>query len=72
MMIKTSIAVLLAIAAGTAVAQQPEFVAGFLSTVPSGYALASLADLQSADFLNQYNSVGINDSSVGLRSCVPG
>ncbi|CUG06143.1 unnamed protein product, partial [Bodo saltans] len=31
-----------------------------LSTVPSGYALASLADLQSADFLNQYNSVGIN------------
>ncbi|CUG91187.1 Hypothetical protein, putative, partial [Bodo saltans] len=59
-MIKITIAVLLAVAAGTAVAQQAEFVAGMLSTVPSGYALASLADLQSADFLNQYNSVGIN------------
>ncbi|CUG86171.1 membrane-associated protein, putative [Bodo saltans] len=55
-----AVAVLVVVAASTAVAQQPEFVAGMLSTVPSGYALASLADLQSADFLNQYNSVGIN------------
>jgi hypothetical protein len=44
-----------------------------LSTVPSGYALASLADLQSTDFLTQYNSFGINyvqSFANGLICCV--
>jgi hypothetical protein len=69
-----AVTLLLAVAAGAVAAQQkPQYVAGMLSTVPSGYALASLADLQSTDFLTQYNSFGINyvqSFASGIICCV--
>ncbi|CUG86174.1 membrane-associated protein, putative [Bodo saltans] len=57
-----AVGVLLALAAGTAFAaqqQQPKYVVGFLPNGPAGYAPASLADLKTPEFLEQYNSVGL-------------
>lgn len=37
-----------------------DFVAALLPAVPPGYQLASFQDIVSAEFVNQYNTVGIS------------